>query len=134
MITPPVALASYAAASIGEADLWKTGIAGMKIALPGFLIPFIFVYDGGILFQGSLANILWRTFISILGVSGMAGALMAYYGRSIGPFVRILLFIGSLMLIIPETMTDFIGLAMLIGIYGWERYRKSAEPPQATVQ
>lgn len=134
MITPPVALASYAAASIGEADLWKTGVTGMKIALPGFLIPFIFVYDGGILLQGSLTDIVWRTFVSILGVAGLAGAIMSYFVKPTGPIVRIILGIGALMLILPENMTDFIGLALLIGIYVWQKYRKSAETTQVAVK
>ncbi|MFH1757564.1 MAG: TRAP transporter fused permease subunit, partial [Pseudomonadota bacterium] len=48
MITPPVALASFAAASISGADLWKTGITAFKIALPGFLIPYVFVFNNSL--------------------------------------------------------------------------------------
>ncbi len=134
MITPPVALASYAAASIGEADLWETGVAAFKIAFPGFLIPFIFVYDQGILLDGSLANIIWRTVISIIGVAGLAGAIMGYYAKQTGPIVRILLFVGSIALIIPEQISDFVGLAMLVGIYAWQKYRKTAAAPQIAIK
>jgi TRAP transporter 4TM/12TM fusion protein len=131
MITPPVALAAYAAASIGGADLWDTGIAAFKIAIPGFLIPFIFVYDNGLLLKGPWVEIVWRTIISIIGVIGLAGSIMGYYARRTTLFDRILLFIGSILLIVPERTTDFIGLAVLIGLFFLQRYRKPEPPPQS---
>jgi len=124
MITPPVALAAYAAASIGEADLWETGVAAFKIAVPGFLIPFIFVYDNGLLLKGPWLNIVWRTLITIIGIIGLAGSIMGYYAKKTTPFDRFFLFIGSILLIVPEKTTDFIGLAILIGLFFWQRSRK----------
>jgi TRAP-type uncharacterized transport system fused permease subunit len=124
MITPPVALAAYAAASIGEADLWETGIAAFKIAIPGFLIPFIFVYDNGLLLKGPWVEIVWRTLITIIGVIGLAGSIMGYYARRTTLFDRVLLFIGSILLILPEKITDFIGLAILAGLFFLQRHRE----------
>jgi TRAP transporter 4TM/12TM fusion protein len=124
MITPPVALAAYAAASIGEADLWETGIAAFKIAIPGFLIPFIFVYDNGLLLKGPWVEIVWRTLITIIGVIGLAGSIMGYYARRTTLFDRVLLFIGSILLILPEKITDFMGLAILAGLFFLQRHRE----------
>ncbi len=124
MITPPVALAAYAAASIGEADLWETGIAAFKIAIPGFLIPFIFVYDNGLLLKGPWLEIVWRTLITIIGVIGLAGSIMGYYARRTTLFDRVLLFIGSILLILPEKITDFMGLAILAGLFFLQRHRE----------
>jgi TRAP-type uncharacterized transport system fused permease subunit len=124
MITPPVALAAYAAASIGEADLWETGIAAFKIAIPGFLIPFIFVYDNGLLLKGPWVEIVWRTLITIIGIIGLAGSIMGYYARRTTLFDRVLLFIGSILLILPEKITDFIGLAILAGLFFLQRHRE----------
>ena len=124
MITPPVALAAYAAASIGEADLWETGIAAFKIAIPGFLIPFIFVYDNGLLLKGPWLEIVWRTLITIIGIIGLAGSIMGYYARRTTLFDRVLLFIGSILLILPEKITDFIGLAILAGLFFLQRHRE----------
>jgi len=123
MITPPVALAAYAAASIGEADLWETGITAFKIAIPGFLIPFIFVYDNSLLLKGPWVEIVWRIIISIIGIIGLAGSIMGYYAKRTGPVDRALLFVGSVLLIVPEKITDFIGLAVLIGLFFLQRYR-----------
>jgi TRAP transporter 4TM/12TM fusion protein len=124
MITPPVALAAYAAASIGEADLWETGIAAFKIAIPGFLIPFIFVYDNGLLLKGPWVEIVWRTLITIIGIIGLAGSIMGYYARRTTLFDRVLLFIGSILLILPEKITDFMGLAILAGLFFLQRHRE----------
>jgi len=128
MITPPVALAAYAAASIGEADLWETGVNAFKIAIPGFLIPYIFVYDNAILLKGPWVDIVWRTLITIIGIIGLAAAIMGFYARKTTLFDRCVLFFGSLLLIVPEKTTDFIGLAILIGLFFWQRRRKP-EPP-----
>ncbi len=124
MITPPVALAAYAAASIGEADLWETGITAFKIAIPGFLIPFIFVYDNGLLLKGPWVEIVWRTLITIIGIIGLAGSIMGYYARRTTLFDRVLLFIGSILLILPEKITDFMGLAILAGLFFLQRHRE----------
>jgi TRAP-type uncharacterized transport system fused permease subunit len=124
MITPPVALAAYAAASIGEADLWETGVQAFKIAIPGFLIPFIFVYDNGLLLKGPWLEIIWRTFITIIGIIGLAGAIMGYYARKTTLFDRCVLFVGSILLIVPEKTTDFLGIAVLTGLFFLQRRRK----------
>ncbi len=118
MITPPVALAAFAAAAISESDLWETGIVAFKIALPGFLIPFIFVYDASILLDGSLAEIIWRTLVSTIGIIALAGAVIGYFFRPARLWERGVLLGGALALIIPEIITDFIGLAMVGAIIG----------------
>ena len=62
-VTPPVALAVYAAASIGGAGLWKSGVQALKFAAAGFIVPFFFVYNPSLLFDGPWTEILrarWR--------------------------------------------------------------------------
>jgi len=131
MITPPVALAAFAAASISESDLWETGLVAFKIAVPGFLIPYVFVYHNGLLLKGSLMEILWVTMTTSIGIIGLAGAIIGYFAKNTNPWERILLTIGALLLIVPEKITDFVGLAILAGIFVFQRWRKSAA--EATV-
>ena len=116
MITPPVALASFAAAAISESDLWETGIVAFKIALPGFLIPYIFVYNTSLLLEGPLWEIVWRTLLTIVGISALAGAVIGFFVRKAKTWERIVLLIGALLLIVPEMITDFVGMAMVGGI------------------
>jgi len=126
MITPPVALAAFAAASISESDLWETGLVAFKIAVPGFLIPYVFVYHNGLLLKGSLMEILWVTMTTSIGIIGLAGAIIGYFAKNTNPWERILLTIGALLLIVPEKITDFVGLAILGGIFIFQRLRKPA--------
>ena len=116
MITPPVALAAFAAAAISESDLWETGIVAFKIALPGFLIPYIFVYNTSLLLEGPLWEIVWRTLLTIVGISALAGAVIGFFLRKAKTWERIVLLIGALLLIVPEMITDFVGMAMVGGI------------------
>ena len=63
-ITPPVALAVYAAAGLAKSNLWKTGWAAMKIGAAGFIVPFMFVYEPALLMIGDWPNIIWRFILS----------------------------------------------------------------------
>lgn len=73
MLTPPVAIASYAAASIAGSDMWRTGLAGMRLGITAYLLPFLFVLNPALLMDGSLPEIS-ITFVTVLG----AGHLIAH--------------------------------------------------------
>jgi len=134
MITPPVALASFAAASISGSDLWNTGLLAFRIALPGFLIPYIFVFHNGLLFKGSWVEILWVSATTIVGVIGFAGGTTGYFVKKTSIAERFFLLIGALLLIVPEKMTDIIGLAILVGVFVLQICRKSADRPGSFIE
>lgn len=117
MITPPVALAAYAAAAISESDLWETGLVAFKLALPGFLIPYVFVYHNGLLLRGSFIEIIWVTVTTIIGIVALAGATTGYFLRTATILERVSLALGATLLIVPEKTTDFIGISILICIF-----------------
>jgi TRAP transporter 4TM/12TM fusion protein len=125
-ITPPVALASYAAASLAKSDLWETGLLAFRIALPGFLIPYAFVYDNALLLKGSIFEILWVTATASVGCIGFAAGTIGFFARKSLLWERALLFIGSAMLIAPEKITDLVGLGILVGIGIFQRLREPA--------
>lgn len=124
MVTPPVALASFAAASLAKADLWRTGLLAFRIALPGFLIPYIFVYDNALLLQGSFVQIMWVMTTATIGCIGLAGGVIGYFARQTLWWEQAFLIIGSLLLIVPEKITDSIGLGILAGIWIIQRLRE----------
>jgi TRAP transporter 4TM/12TM fusion protein len=130
MITPPVALASFAAASLAQADLWKTGLAAFRIAIPGFLIPYVFVFNNALLLKGPLFEIVWVTATTTIGCIGLAAGIIGFFARKTLMWERFLLCAGSLLLIIPEKITDFIGFGILVGIWIYQRLR---EPERKTV-
>ena len=130
MVTPPVALAAYAAAGISRSNLWTTGWIAFALAIPGFLIPYAFVFDQGILLQGEtlhIARVLVTATIGVLGLSAATG------GYAFGPLnwpLRLALFCFSPLLIDPRHFTDLVGLggiAVIIGYQIW-RYKRSGRP------
>jgi TRAP transporter 4TM/12TM fusion protein len=125
MITPPVALAAFAAAAISQSDLWDTGIEAFKIAIPGFLIPFVFVYNTSLLLQGPLWEIIWRTLVTVVGIVALAGTVIGFFARKAKLWERLLLLIGALLLIVPEMITDFVGMAMVGAVFLIQRRRPS---------
>ena len=67
-ITPPVALAVYAAAGIAKSDLWASGWAAVKIGAAGFIVPFMFVYEPALLMIGDWPTIVWRFVTACFGI------------------------------------------------------------------
>jgi TRAP transporter 4TM/12TM fusion protein len=131
MVTPPVALAAYAAAGISGANLWTTGLIAFVIAIPGFLIPFAFVLDQGILLQGEPLHILHVVTTASIGIAGLSLATGGYLFGPLNWPARIALFCLSPLLIDPDTFTDVIGgigVALIVGYQVW-RYRLRAPKP-----
>lgn len=113
-ITPPVAVPSYAAAAIAGSNPSSTGWAAFKMAIPAFLIPFVFVYEPGMLFNGgSTVNSVICIFTSIIGCFLVAAGMEGWVVRPLIKWKRILAVVGGLCCIIPEHITDIIGAAVL---------------------
>jgi TRAP-type uncharacterized transport system fused permease subunit len=130
MVTPPVALAAYAAAGISGANLWTTGLIAFVIAIPGFLIPFAFVFDQGLLLQGDPLHIARVVTTAAIGVLGFSAATGGYaFGRLSWP-ARTALFCLSPLLIDPNAITDLIGgvgMALILCYQFW-RHKHSGRP------
>ena len=112
-ITPPVAMAVYAAAGIGKTPLWPTGMAAMRLGATGFIVPFMFVYGPSLLFVGTWGEILTTIASACVGVTCLAASL---HGWLLGParvWQRVLLFAAAVNLIVPGLWTDLLGLALL---------------------
>lgn len=126
-ITPPVALASFAGAGIAGGDPMRTGWQSLKLALAGFIIPFIFVYNPNMLMIDinnavitansfplpAVTEIISVCVTSILGVIGLSAAIEGYFKHSINNIFRIILAVGSVLLISPEFISDIIGITIL---------------------
>ncbi|VEG72872.1 TRAP dicarboxylate transporter subunit DctM [[Pasteurella] aerogenes] len=126
-ITPPVALAAFAGAGIAQGDPMKTGWQSLRLALAGFIVPFMFVYNPNMLMiDVTNAAVIAKTFplpsvfeiinvivSSVIGVLGLSAAVEGYLKTTMPMWQRIILAIGSFMLIIPEWITDIIGIAVV---------------------
>ena len=118
MITPPVALAAYAAASLAKTDPMKTGWIAMRFGWIAFIIPFLFIRAPSLLLEGSFASVLIALVTALAGVWLICAAIAGYAMRSLSTPMRFGFGIAGLLLFIPaETMqygewTDIIGLVL----------------------
>jgi len=122
-ITPPVALASFAAAGMAQADPWKTSWTALKMGLATFLVPFMFFYSPVLLMQGPWLGIAQATISGAIGVWFLAGSTEGWFGGKLAMPLRIILFFGALNLLHPGGLSDFIGLGIGLPIYFWQRFR-----------
>lgn len=114
-ITPPVALAAFAASGISGGDPIKTGVNSAKLAIAAFIIPYMFVFNPAMLMLDStFTEIIWVTFTAIVGMIAIGAGMIGYWYRKCNWIERILAVGTGLMLIYPETMTDIIGLVLFV--------------------
>lgn len=117
-VTPPVALASYAAAGLAGTDPWKTGNKAFKLALVAFLAPFIFVYSPALLGQSGLFSTLTVFLTSILGVFAFVCGIQGYWGRRMDNWIlRIIMIAAGCLMIIPGLITDIIGIVAATAVF-----------------
>jgi TRAP transporter 4TM/12TM fusion protein len=126
MVTPPVALAAFAAAGIAGASMWKTGWAALRLSLAGFLIPYAFVFNPALILAGPLPETAWTTATAALGIVALAAAVVGYLLRPLPTLERGLAFVAAALLITPERLTDLLGLAFLVALVGLEWVRARA--------
>jgi TRAP transporter 4TM/12TM fusion protein len=111
-ITPPVALAVYAASGIAKSDVWASGWAAVKIGAAGFIVPFMFVYEPALLMIGEWPWIIWRFIAASFGIMLFAAGLHGYFITRANLWQRTALVIGGLLLVSPQTITDVLGVGM----------------------
>ena len=120
-ITPPVALASFAAASMAGADMWKTSIVAVKLGLATFIVPFMFWLSPALLAQGELSVILQACATAAFGVFLLACATEGWMANGPLPVpLRLVSGAAGLMLMAPEVWTDLGGLALGLGLLAWQ--------------
>ena len=123
-ITPPVAMAVYAAAGISGSDIWRTGLAALKIGAAGFIVPYMFVYGPSLLLIGSPLRVITTVITASIGVIALSAGLMGWFFREANLFERGLLLVSSLMLIKPGLYTDAVGFLILTALFMFQKLWK----------
>ncbi|MBS0518817.1 MAG: TRAP transporter fused permease subunit [Proteobacteria bacterium] len=118
-ITPPVALAAIAAASIARADAWRTGVWAMRLGMVNFVLPFLFVLNPTLILIGTPVGIVHDVTTACFAIWLLAAGLEGWlYGIGrIGWLSRAGLLVGALGLLTPGLVTDLVGLALLAAVY-----------------
>ena len=148
-ITPPVALASFAGAGIAGGDPMKTGWQSLKLALAGFIVPFMFVYNPAMLFIDvssltsmnvtefpfpPISSMVMITITSIMGIIALSASVEGYFKASMNILERLILAAGALMLIVPETYSDVAGLIVVGGSIAFNIIKAQHENPPSRPQ
>ncbi|QNU63544.1 TRAP transporter permease [Halomonas sp. ATBC28] len=120
-ITPPVALASYAAAGISGDNPMGTSVASFKIGLAAFIVPFMFFYSPAMLMEGSPMQILRVGLTATLGIVLLSGMVQAWFFGPVNLVQRVVMLVGALFLIYGGIYTDIAGLAIGIVLFMMQR-------------
>ena len=124
-ITPPVALASYAAAGISGANPMETSVASFKIGISAFVVPFMFFYNGAILMDGTWFEVIRAGITATFGVFLLSAGIQGWFmGARAVWFLRVALVIAALFMIEGGWVTDLIGVAAAGGIWFIQRVVK----------
>jgi TRAP transporter 4TM/12TM fusion protein len=116
-VTPPVALATYAAAGIAGSNAMKTGFTALATAMAGFVVPYMFIYNPHLLFQGNILQIGLSFATALMGIIGLSAGVQGYYIAPLSIVERAALLAVPFLLIVPNWTTDAAGLAILVGVY-----------------
>ncbi|MEK3953105.1 MULTISPECIES: TRAP transporter permease [Psychrobacillus] len=127
-ITPPVALAAFAASGISGGDPIKTGLEASKLAIAAFIIPYMVVFSPTLLMiDTTLWEIIWVTFTAIIGMISIGAGMIGYWYRKVNWLERILAVGAGLLLIYPESMSDIIGLVLFGVLFVIQLYTREKE-------
>ena len=112
-ITPPVALAVFAAKGIAGGNLWDTGWAAVKLGATGYIVPFMCVYSTALMLIGPWPDVILAALTASIGVICLAAGLHAYFLRPTKWWERIMLLGAAMVLITPGLITDLIGASLI---------------------
>lgn len=121
-ITPPVCLAAMAGSAIAKADPIKTGFEATRLAIAAFLIPYMFIFNPGLL----MIDTPWYMIIvmaatALIGMFGVAMCLQRFYMKKLNILQQLMALVGGLMLIHPALLTDAVGIGMVALVIIWQR-------------
>ena len=124
-LTPPEAIAAYAAAAIAKAPAWDVGWMSTKFAIAAFIVPFMFVYGNELIMVGSMPAIVLAIITASFGVGMLSGAAQGWcigFGE-IDYLERTALLAASLLLMKPGWVTDVVGVCIVLALYLWKRQK-----------
>jgi TRAP transporter 4TM/12TM fusion protein len=140
MITPPVAIAAFAAANLAGSKPMETGFTAVRLGWIAYVIPFVFVLAPELLGQGSTIDIITATVSAFAGVWVASCGLIGYMFRQLSGPMRLMFFVAGILLLIPGhapqvpmgALLNLIGLVASVLLIGYEYFgRKKDGTPRA---
>jgi TRAP transporter 4TM/12TM fusion protein len=135
-LTPPVALAAFAASSIAKESPMKIGFKAVQIAIAGFVVPYMAVYDSALMLQGdpTAFAVVYIVFKALAAIALWGAAAIGHLRAALNPLERAFAAAAAFMLVAAIPLTDEIGFAMSAAFLGWhlwrvQRMRRPADAP-----
>jgi TRAP transporter 4TM/12TM fusion protein len=125
-LTPPVALAAFAASSIAKESAMKIGFKAVQIAIAGFVVPYMAVYDNALMLQGdwTVAAVVYIVGKAVLSIALWGAAAIGYLFAPLNMIERVFAAAAAFMLVAAIPLTDEIGFAMSAAFLAWHLYRE----------
>lgn len=131
-ITPPVALAAFAAAGVSGGDPIKTGVVAAKLAVAAFIIPYMVIFSPALLMiDTNLWEIIWVVFTAVIGMIAIGAGMIGYWYRKVTWIERIVAVAAGLLLIYPESFSDIAGLIIFAILLVIQLFTKEKKSPEA---
>src|SRR5690606_38085835 len=130
-ITPPVALAAFAASGISGGEPIRTGVTAAKLAIAAFIIPYMFVLSPELLMiDVTFTEIIWVVITAVTGMIAIGAGIIGYWYRKLVWFERIIMVATGLALIYPEGLSDTIGAAVFIIMFAIQWLGREKKEPK----
>jgi TRAP-type uncharacterized transport system fused permease subunit len=127
-VTPPVALAAYAGAALANTDPIRTGFEASRIAMAGYIIPFLFVYNPGVLLKGGVGEVILALLTALIGIYLLVWGLEGWMLARIKTWERGVLLLGAIFIPFPIFLDNFqsvvLGLCLMGGFYLQQKRRR----------
>jgi len=121
MITPPVGLAVYAASCIAEADFWKTSKQSLLLALPAFVVPYMFVFHPSLVGLGDVFSVLSAGGSGLLGAVILGAGLSGWYFLKVSLPERAVLCVAGILLILPGWPSNIAGILLAVAVWAFRK-------------
>lgn len=133
-ITPPVAVAAYAAAGIAGENPNRVSLEAVRLGMIGFVIPFMFVLQPALLLEGSTVEIAWSVFIAMLGIYALASGIVGWLMTSTNKIERTLLILSGVLFIYPNLLLHGIAVLLIALVFFIQHKRKVVQPAPSHTQ
>lgn len=116
-LTPPVAIASFAAAAVADSHPWRTCLEGVRLGLSVYIIPFMFVFGPSLLGFGTFLEVTTTFITATIGVVGLSISAIGWFRLPLKIYERLLAFAGAVCMISTDLTTDLAGTVLLASLF-----------------
>ncbi|NLK20048.1 MAG: hypothetical protein GX310_09660, partial [Synergistaceae bacterium] len=127
--TPPVGLAVYAASCIAGADFWKTSKQSLLLALPAFVVPFLFVFHPTLVGLGDVTSVISAGGSGLLGAVILGSGLSGWFFQQVSLPERGILIVSGILLILPGWPSNIAGIALALAVWAFRKLRTGGGRP-----